>query len=78
MYSIACKPVKNKPSKTVINNPIIVSILLPPTKALCAQVTVTPELNKTIVFNKGTLYGFNVSRPTGGQSCISNEGFILE
>jgi hypothetical protein len=36
--------------------------------ALCAQVTVAPELNKTAVFNKGTEKGFNTSTPLGGQT----------
>lgn len=32
-----------------------------------AQVTVTPEANRTAVFNKGTLNGFNGEIPAGGQ-----------
>lgn len=33
----------------------------------CAHVTVTPEANSTDVFRSGTLNGFNVLIPTGGQ-----------
>lgn len=32
----------------------------------CVQVTVTPELTKTAVFNNGTLNGLNLSKPIGG------------
>ena len=33
----------------------------------CAQVTVTPDANKTAVFSKGTLNGFSGVIPAGGQ-----------
>ena len=33
----------------------------------CAQVTVTPDANRTAVFSKGTLNGFSGVIPAGGQ-----------
>lgn len=33
----------------------------------CAQVTVTPDANRTAVFSKGTLNGFRGVIPAGGQ-----------
>lgn len=36
--------------------------------ALCAQVTVTPEDNKIIVFHKGKPHGSKAEIPWGGQT----------
>jgi hypothetical protein len=49
----------------------LIKIFFNPAKsALCAQTTATPEHNKTTVFTKGSIKGFNTSKsliPTGGQ-----------
>jgi hypothetical protein len=57
-----------KPNNTVINNPNIVPFLSPVITALCAQVTLAPELNNITVFNNGTSNGFKTSIPTGGHT----------
>ena len=45
----------------------MVSPWFPSIKEWWLQVTVTPELNKIKVFNKGTCQGLKVWIPTGGQ-----------
>jgi len=45
----------------------------------CAQVILTPEDNKIIVFKKGNPHGFKTSIPCGGQIApICIEGIKLE
>ena len=66
-YSKAWNPVKIKPNPTVASNPRITCSRCPATIAWWAQVTVTPEVNKITVFNKGTSHGEKVSIPAGGQ-----------
>jgi len=52
----------------VANKPFVVVARFPVKIALCAQVTVTPEDNKIIVFHKGKPHGSNVDIPCGGQT----------
>jgi hypothetical protein len=45
----------------------------------CAQVILTPEDNKIIVFKKGKPHGFKTSIPCGGQTApICTDGIKLE
>jgi len=53
-YSNACRVVKYTPSATVTIRLCLVVCRFPDIKAWCAHVTVIPEDNKTIVFNRGT------------------------
>lgn len=63
--------VKNKPNKKYDFIPFI--------NALCAQVTVNPELNKIIVLNKGNSKAGIVTIPKGGQvQKIQIDGARLE
>jgi hypothetical protein len=51
----------------VANNPFVVTIRCPAKIDWWAQVIVTPDDNKIIVFNKGKPQGFKVDIPSGGQ-----------
>lgn len=66
-YSNTWHKVNTSPNKQVKFKPRVAQFFLPLTILWWAQVTVTPELNKIIVFNKGTENGSNASIPTGGQ-----------
>jgi len=78
-YSNPCNKVKNAAKPIVQINAFIASGLFPQTIAWCAQVTVAPELNKIIVFNKGTFQGFKTIKNAGGQTPpIAKLGLKLE
>ena len=66
-YSMAWRPVKIIPSKTVDINPVIACRLWPFIIAWWAQVTVAPELNNIAVLSKGTENGLSIWIPMGGQ-----------
>lgn len=66
-YSYACRRVKYTPSKIVKNKAWVVWDELFSIKLWWAQVTVTPEVNKIIVFNKGIWKGLNGIIFFGGQ-----------
>ena len=59
---------KYTPNIIVILKAYTKSLRLPDFKLWCAQVTVTPEDNKIIVFNKGTPKALSVNTPTGGHT----------
>ena len=67
MYSIVCRAVKIKPSKIVNNNACSVSEWLFSSIEWWAHVTVTPDLNKIIVFSKGIWKGLKGKIEVGGQ-----------
>ena len=54
-YSIACRPVKYTPSRTVEASPDFAEDRFPLITAWWAHVTETPEESSTIVFNRGTM-----------------------
>ena len=47
---------------------ITACFLAPKTIAWCAHVTVAPDVNKSIVFSKGTFQGSNIVKNTGGHT----------
>jgi hypothetical protein len=59
--------VKYAPKVIVRANAWIAFVRFPSINLWCAHVTVTPEANSTAVFSSGTLNGFNVVIPAGGQ-----------
>ena len=68
LYSYAWINVNKIPYKIVISNPLAVADLSPAKIALWQQVTVIPEDNKIIVFNKGKPHGSNETILNGGQT----------
>jgi len=52
----------------VATKPLVVAKRSPAKIARCAQVIVTPEDNKMIVFHKGNPQGFSAEIPKGGQT----------
>jgi len=66
MYSIAWRTVKYRPSAIVTFKDKTVCLWKLASNLLWAQVTLTPEESKIIVFNKGTLQGLKVKIPAGG------------
>jgi len=66
-YSIPCKKVKYTPRTTVIKSPCNVLEWSPSIREWWAQVTLTPEEMRTIVFSRGTWKGLNTLIPNGGQ-----------
>jgi len=50
----------------VTPRPCVICSNFPSIRAWCAQVTLTPEDSKTIVFSKGTWNGLNALIPAGG------------
>ena len=67
-YSSPCSIVKYTPNTTVITKPWYVWVKLPVINAWWAQVTLTPEEIKIIVFNKGTWKGLKTEMPNGGHN----------
>jgi hypothetical protein len=72
LYSFFCNRVKYAPSMIVVVIAVKASLLLVTVcgleiKHLCASVTVAPEESRTIVLSRGTLNGFKVTNPAGGQ-----------
>lgn len=52
----------------VMKSPLIRTVLYPLTTiARCAATNVTPDVSKMTVFANGSINGFSVSIPTGGQ-----------
>jgi len=68
IYSPAWRKVKYSPSATVKIRAWVVLARLCSSKLWWAHVTVTPDANRTAVFSKGTLKGFNGVIPVGGQA----------
>ena len=66
IYSKTWSAVNNRPNNTVESKPVKDSFLFPLTILWWAQVTVAPELNRTVVFNKGTEKGSKGWIPKGG------------
>lgn len=66
MYSYACSKEKYPPNLIVISNLINICVWLLFSILWWAQVTVMPEVIKTIVFNRGIWKGSKISIPTGG------------
>lgn len=66
VYSTAWKPVKTIARNTVEIKPYKDPDLIPCIKEWWAYVTVTPDDNKKMVFNKGSSNGFIASIPKGG------------
>ena len=60
--------VKYTPNATVMINPTVVWLKSPTISAWCAQVTLTPEDTRMIVFNKGTPKGLKGITPAGGHT----------
>jgi hypothetical protein len=77
-YSTPCKPVKTKPKKKVKNKDKLTCNLLWQIMPICANVKITPEDSRTVVFNKGTEKGFKIGIPIGGHQAITIEGAMLE
>lgn len=68
IYSIAWRAVKYKPNTIVNKRPCFAWVKLFSTIEWWAQVTVTPDLNKIVVFNKGIWKGLKDEIPLGGQT----------
>lgn len=55
------------PRKTVIARACVVWVMFFSISLWCAQVTVTPEARRIVVFNRGIWKGLNGDTPVGGQ-----------